>query len=71
MSWSLGAEREFSFGLEQATKCEEVWRTRLAHGSLLLIPGTTNEAIKHRLPPARRINEPRVNITLRRFPASG
>jgi alkylated DNA repair dioxygenase AlkB len=67
-SLSLGAEREFAFGVGPATKCREVWRMPLAHGSLLLIPGTTNEALKHRLPPARRIRQPRVNVTLRRFP---
>ena len=70
-SLSLGAEREFSFGVGPASKCEEVWRMRLAHGSLLLIPAKTNEALKHRLPPARRIKEPRVNVTLRRFPQCG
>ncbi len=70
-SLSLGAEREFSFGVGPVTKCEEVWRMRLAQGSLLLIPTKTNEALKHRLPPARRIKEPRVNVTLRRFPQSG
>jgi alkylated DNA repair dioxygenase AlkB len=69
-SLSLGAEREFSFGVGRATKCKEVWRMRLGHGSLLLIPGATNETLKHRLPPARRIKEPRVNVTLRRFPQS-
>jgi protein gp37/alkylated DNA repair dioxygenase AlkB len=67
-SLSLGAEREFAFGLGPAAKCEEVWRMRLAHGSLLLIPAKTNEYLKHRLPPAKRVREPRVNVTLRRFP---
>ena len=70
-SLSLGAEREFSFGVRSAGKCQEVWRMRLAHGSLLLIPGRTNEALKHRLPPAKWIKKPRVNVTLRRFPQSG
>jgi alkylated DNA repair dioxygenase AlkB len=70
-SLSLGAEREFAFGVGTATKCEEVWRMRLLHGSLLMIPGKTNEALKHRLPSARRIKHPRVNVTLRRFPQSG
>ena len=67
-SLSLGAEREFALGSGSASKCKQVWRMRLAHGSLLLIPASTNEALKHRVPPARRIKQPRVNVTLRRFP---
>ncbi len=63
-SLSLGAEREFAFGLGPVSKCVEVYRTRLAHGSLL----PTNKALKHRVPPERRVMEPRVNVTLRRFP---
>jgi alkylated DNA repair dioxygenase AlkB len=67
-SVSLGAEREFVFGVASARACRETWRMCLAHGSLLLIPSETNEALKHRLPPAKRVESPRVNITLRRFP---
>ena len=67
-SLSLGAEREFAFGVGPVSKCVEVYRMRLAHGSLLLIPATTNEALKHRVPPAGRVKEPRVNVTVRRFP---
>jgi alkylated DNA repair dioxygenase AlkB len=70
-SLSLGAEREFAFGVGPVGKCQEVWRLRLRHGSLLLIPSTTNEAFKHRLPPAKRIKDPRVNVTLRRFARFG
>lgn len=69
-SLSLGAEREFAFGVGPATRCAEVWRMHLAHGSLLLIPAKTNEALKHRLPPAKCVQEPRVNVTLRRLPTS-
>lgn len=69
-SLSLGAEREFAFGLGTVSKCVEVWRMRLAHGSLLLIPAKTNEALKHRLPQSRLVKEPRVNVTLRRFPST-
>jgi alkylated DNA repair dioxygenase AlkB len=67
-SLSLGAGREFAFGVGPVSKCKEVFRMRLAHGSLLLIPGTSNEALKHRVPPTTRVKEPRVNVTLRRFP---
>jgi alkylated DNA repair dioxygenase AlkB len=67
-SLSLGAERDFAFGTGPVSKCAEVYRMRLAHGSLLLIPGNVNEALKHRVPPERQVKEPRINITLRRFP---
>jgi alkylated DNA repair dioxygenase AlkB len=67
-SLSLGAERIIAFGIGPVVGCREVFRMRLAHGSLLLIPAATNEATKHRVPPERRVKEPRVNITLRRFP---
>jgi alkylated DNA repair dioxygenase AlkB len=67
-SLSLGAERDFVFGVSRAGRCREVWRMRLGHGSLLVIPGATNAAFKHRVPPATRIIEPRVNVTMRRFP---
>jgi alkylated DNA repair dioxygenase AlkB len=67
-SLSLGAERAIAWGLGPVVGCREVYRMRLAHGSLLLIPAATNEAFKHRVPPERRVKEPRVNVTLRRFP---
>jgi alkylated DNA repair dioxygenase AlkB len=67
-SLSLGAERIIAFGIGPVVGCQEVFRMRLAHGSLLLIPAATNVATKHRVPPERRVKEPRVNITLRRFP---
>jgi len=70
-SLSLGAEREFAFGAGLAARCTELWRMRLAHGSLLLIPARLNQALKHRLPPTKRVKEPRINVTLRRFPAGG
>lgn len=67
-SLSFGAEREFAFGDGPARSCRETWKMRLHHGSLLLIPSATNDALKHRLPPAKRLKAPRVNVTLRRFP---
>lgn len=67
-SLSFGAEREFAFGIGPARNCEEIWRMPLHHGSLLLIPSATNDALKHRLPTARRVKAPRVNVTLRQFP---
>jgi alkylated DNA repair dioxygenase AlkB len=67
-SLSLCAEREFCFGQMEGKSCTEIFRMRLKHGSLLLIPSAVNRAYKHRLPPAKRITEPRINVTLRRFP---
>jgi hypothetical protein len=64
---SKKVEREFAFGAGLTASCAEVWRMRLAHGSLLLIPARTNEALNHRLPPTKRVKGLRVNITLRRF----
>ena len=70
-SVSLGAEREFAFDVGSARSCEETWRMRLPHGSLLLISSETNTALKHRLPLAKRVETPRVNVTLRRFARQG
>jgi alkylated DNA repair dioxygenase AlkB len=67
-SLSLGAERDFRFGLVERKSCKEVFRIRLKHGSLLLIPGQVNLRFKHEVPPMKRVKEPRVNVTLRRFP---
>ena len=67
-SLSLGAERDLAFGVGPVSKCVEVYRMRLAHGSLLLIPSNTNLAVKHRVPPTKLVKESRVNVTLRRFP---
>jgi alkylated DNA repair dioxygenase AlkB len=67
-SLSFGAERDFAFGTGPSRHCKEVRRLRLAHGSLLVIPGVTNGAFKHRLLTTARVRAPRVNVTLRRFP---
>jgi alkylated DNA repair dioxygenase AlkB len=67
-SVSLGAQREFTFGQVSGKSCVEKFRMRLSHGSLLLVPADVNRAYKHSVPIAKRIKEPRVNVTLRRFP---
>lgn len=66
-SLSLGAERAFAFGTGPVKSCVEIWRMTLDHGSLLLIPRETNLALKHRLCVTKKVKEPRVNVTLRRF----
>lgn len=67
-SLSFGAEREIAFGAGPARSCEELRRIPLQHGSLLLIPAATNNALKHRLPTVKRLTAPRASVTLRRFP---
>lgn len=61
-SLSFGADRRFVF--KHKTTGEKV-ETYLEHGSLLVMKGTTQSFWLHCLPPARRIREPRVNLTFR------
>ncbi len=61
-SVSLGAERMFWFK-HKATK--EKAGMLLQHGSLLIMAGTTQSHWQHRLPPTKKINQPRVNLTFR------
>lgn len=61
-SLSLGAERKFSFK-HKATK--ETVSLVLEHGSLLVMSGTTQTYWQHRLPPTKKISEPRINLTFR------
>jgi alkylated DNA repair dioxygenase AlkB len=61
-SLSFGAERKFCFKHKQtaATVC-----LLLEHGSLLVMKGATQTNWLHRLPPTKKINTPRVNLTFR------
>jgi len=61
-SLSFGADRRFVF--KHKTTGEKV-ETYLEHGSLLVMKGTTQSFWLHCLPLARRIREPRVNLTFR------
>jgi alkylated DNA repair dioxygenase AlkB len=61
-SLSFGAERKFSFKHKQT---REVVSVTLQHGSLLLMKGSTQTYWQHRLPPTRKILEPRINLTFR------
>lgn len=61
-SLSIGAERKFAFKhKETKNTCEFV----LEHGSLLVMSGKTQEYWLHRLPPTKKIKEPRINLTFR------
>ena len=61
-SLSLGAERRFSF---KHKKSKQVVSLVLHHGSLLIMKSTTQSHWLHRLPPTKKVAEPRVNLTFR------
>ena len=61
-SLSLGAERKFAFK-HKATK--ETISRMLEHGSLLVMKHQTQRHWLHRLPTAKRILTPRINLTFR------
>ena len=61
-SVSLGAERQFCFKHKQS---KETHCSVLKHGSLLVMKGVTQTHWMHRLPPTKKVNNPRVNLTFR------
>ncbi|MFT3749844.1 MAG: alpha-ketoglutarate-dependent dioxygenase AlkB [Agriterribacter sp.] len=61
-SLTFGAERKFAFKHKQNKEKVELL---LEHGSLLMMKGTTQTNWLHRLPPAKQVNKPRVNLTFR------
>ncbi len=61
-SLSFGAERKFAFKHKET---KETVSILLEHGSLLVMRGTTQINWLHRLPPTKRINKPRINLTFR------
>jgi len=61
-SLSLGAERKFAFKHKQTKEKVELW---LESGSLLLMKDQTQSHWLHRLPPSKKIHEPRINLTFR------
>lgn len=61
-SLSLGAPRQFSF---KHKKTKETVSQILAHGSLLIMKGTTQTHWLHRLPPTKTVHTPRINLTFR------
>lgn len=61
-SLSLGAERKFAFKHKKTNvKVEFI----LEHGSLLVMKDETQSHWLHRLPPTKKVNRPRVNLTFR------
>ncbi|MGM8363229.1 alpha-ketoglutarate-dependent dioxygenase AlkB family protein [Flavobacterium sp. ARAG 55.4] len=61
-SLSFGAQRKFAFK-HKTTK--ETVSLMLEQGSLLVMKGTTQTHWLHRLPPSKKINKPRINLTFR------
>tara|TARA_R110002073_G_scaffold312586_1_gene484089 strand:+ start:14531 stop:15133 length:603 start_codon:yes stop_codon:yes gene_type:complete len=61
-SLTLGAERKFSFKHKETKQRIDII---LENGSLLLMKGTTQKNWMHRLPPTKKVNSPRINLTFR------
>lgn len=61
-SLSFGAERKFAF--KHKTSKQKVDLV-LNKGSLLLMKGETQSNWLHRLPPTKKVNSPRINLTFR------
>ena len=61
-SVSFGAEREFAF---KHKKTKQTTSLILEHGSLLVMREDTQTNWLHRLPPTKKVDRPRVNLTFR------
>ncbi len=61
-SLSFGAERKFSF---KHKKTGELVSVNLAAGSLLVMKDETQTHWLHRLPPTKKVMQPRINLTFR------
>ena len=61
-SMTFGAERKFSFKHKQT---KETVSLVLENGSLLVMKDATQTNWLHRLPPTKKINKPRINLTFR------
>lgn len=65
-SLSLGAERKFSFKHKESKERIDL---HLEHGSLLMMMDKTQTHWLHRLPPTKKVNQPRINLTFRTIDA--
>lgn len=61
-SLSFGAERKFAF---KHKRSKEVIALQLKPGSLLVMKGSTQQHWLHRLPPTKKVLDPRINLTFR------
>lgn len=64
-SISLGAVRDFAF--RKGASGKTVLTVPLAHGSLLVMGGATQQHYQHRIPERRRVTQPRINLTFRQM----
>jgi len=64
-SVSLGAVRELRFAETGSTRA--VHGIESGHGSLLLISQAVNDRFKHMVPKSKRVTQPRINVTFRKF----
>jgi len=61
-SMSFGAERKFSFKHKLSGERIDLM---LHHGSLLVMKDETQTHWQHRLPPTKKVDSPRINLTFR------
>lgn len=61
-SISFGAERKFSFKHKNTGQTVSLF---LENGSLLVMKGPTQTNWLHRLPPTKKVQQPRINLTFR------
>ncbi len=61
-SLSFGAERKFAF---KHKRTKDTIALTLEHGSMLIMKGSTQTHWLHRLPPTKKVQTPRVNLTFR------
>ncbi|MBC7914450.1 MAG: alpha-ketoglutarate-dependent dioxygenase AlkB [Pyrinomonadaceae bacterium] len=67
-SFSFGAERKFAFKNKLNKK---VVSMLLENGSLLVMKDATQSNWLHRLPPTKKVNKPRINLTFRTMSGNG
>lgn len=61
-SVTFGAERKFAFRHKRNGETVSMYPE---HGSLLVMKGATQLNWKHRLPPTKKVDQPRINLTFR------
>ena len=65
VSISLGAERPFKFREKEDHKV--IWKETLKNGSMLWMKSECQEKYEHEVPKCAKIQEPRINLTFRKF----
>jgi len=65
VSISLGAERPFKFRDKETKKL--VWKEVLKNGSMVWMKKGCQENLEHEVPKCMKVNEPRINLTFRKF----